>query len=253
MNYTDIKITVPDEQGDGLVIWGPQTHNESVSVKNCTIDFSTVSSDKLDENISFVKGTRAVVENCVFTGGIKLALCGNGDFPVEDNAMYIQFKNCVFKDFGRRGPEVQDGALVTLENCVIWNWGKEDRFDVRNFAGWAHSGARIIASDCVFIQDKFFQCSLKNMLIDIANHIGNDFNDGCLSYKTFIPGVMKGLFSTDEGSIVIYNNIYKNRWVYVEGCRFLHRGSKQKARRIIHSVFTSCGIENLIPEIEKNL
>lgn len=253
MEYKNLTITAPNKNGDGLVIWGSQTSDEDVSIKNCTIDFSNMPCNKLDENISFVKGARAEVENCLFTGGIKLALCGNGDYPVEDNLMNINFKNCVFKDFGRRGPEAQDGALVRLENCVIWNWGTESRFDVRSFAGWAHSGARIVASNCVFIQDKFFQCSLKNMIIDILNHIGNDYNDGCLSYKSFIPGVMKGLFSTDEGSVVAYNELYKNRWVYIEGSKFLHRGSKHAARRIIHSAFTACCIEHLIPEIEKNL
>ena len=252
MNFKNLIIKTPNESGDGIVVWGSEHLDKNIIVENCTVDFSDIPSNQLDENISFIKGARVSVENCVFTNGIKLALCGNGDYPKEDKKAEIHFKNCLFKDFGRRGPEAQDGACVFLDNCVIWNWGIESRFDVRSFAGWAHSGARIFMNNCVFVQDKFFQCSLKNMIVDLANHIGNDINDKCLSYKSFIPGVMKGLFSTDNG-YVFADNIYKPHWVYIEKNPVFHRVSKSTAKTIIKDVFTACKIEHLIPVIEKHL
>ena len=213
MHTQGLNITSPNEEGDGIVIFGKDNPNV---LDNCTVDFKDIPSEYLDENISFVNGCVAVINDCTFSNGIKLALVGNGDYPDNDKHGIVTFNNCIFENFGRRGVEAQDGITVTLNKCVIYNWGIQDRFDVRSFASWAHSGAKIICNECVFIQDKFWQCSIKNMIIDIANHIGNDINDKCLSWKSFLPGVCKGLFSTDNG-IVEAHNCTKNRWwIYLE-------------------------------------
>ena len=132
--------------------------------------------------------------------------------------MFIEFDHCVFKDFGRRGPEAQDGATVILNKCVIWSWGIRDLFSVRSFAGWAHTDASIVMNDCVLIQEHFNQSGWLNMLIDIGNHIGNDFNEGSLSLRSLIPGTMRGLYASTGGRVE-FNDSYKPWWVYVEGAK----------------------------------
>ena len=239
----DIIVTCPDVNGDGICV-KPNESGRVISIKNCIVDFSDLDTESLDENISFVCGANAIIQNSVFTNGIKLVLCGNGDHPQADKNMFVEFDSCVFKDFGRRGPEAQDGATVILNNCVIWNWGIKDRFDVRSFAGWAHSGASITMNNCVLIQERFNQSGWYNMLVDIGNHIGNDFNEGSLSWKSLIPGIIKGLYSSTNGSVE-FNNSYKTRWVYVEGAPFLSTGDKHEARKLIRQVFKSCGLQHL--------
>ena len=247
----NLHIYTVNENGDGLTIVN-DGQNTNYKILNSSIQLYRTHQNDLDENLSFVDGVHATVENCLIAGGTKLILCGNGDHPNTDKNMKIVFRNCVFKDFGRRGPEAQDGATVVLENCVIWNWGVENRFSVRNFAAWAHANSKIIMHDCVLIQDKFWQCSLKNMIIDIANHIGNDFNDKCLSLKSLIPGVMRGLFETNNahGGIGFCDSC-KNWWVWVECADMFDTGNPHHAREIIRETFTKCGLNHLTVEAIK--
>lgn len=234
-------ITKPDENGDGLCV-KPDPNGYAIKINDCKVDFYGTKPSVLDENLSFVNGVSAIISNSVFTNGIKLVLCGNGDYPIADRKMFVQFNNCVFKDFGRRGPEAQDGATVILNNCVIWNWGIQEWFDVRSFAGWAHSGASITMNNCVLIQERFNQSGWKNMLVDIANHIGNDFNEGSLSWKSLIPGTMRGLYSSTKG-FAEFNDSYKPRWVYVQGAKLFSSGDKHKARQVIRQTFKKCGLQ----------
>lgn len=210
----NMTITAPtNEGGDGLILDGSDGY---YSLENVTIDFTEVPSAQLDENLTTMRGCVATIRNCHFRGGIKLALCGNGDFPEADKHGNVLFENCVFENFGRRGPEAQDGVTVTLRNCTIRNWGISSRFDVRSFAAWAHSGATIIAENCRFEQDKFWQCSLWETLVGIANHIGNDFNDRCLSWRSFMPCVCRGLMATDGGKVVSRNCTKNHWWIRIE-------------------------------------
>ena len=243
-NIKDLIVTCPDVNGDGICV----KLNESgrvISIKNCIVDFSDLDTESLDENISFVCGANAIVQNSVFTNGIKLVLCGNGDHPKEDKNMFVEFDSCVFKDFGRRGPEAQDGATVILNKCVIWSWGIRDLFSVRSFAGWAHTDASIVMNDCVLIQEHFNQSGWLNMLIDIGNHIGNDFNEGSLSLRSLIPGTMRGLYASTGGRVE-FNDSYKPWWVYVEGAKPFSTGDKHKARLIIRETFAACGLQHMI-------
>jgi hypothetical protein len=201
------------EGGDGLILDGKEGE---YFVNDVIIDFGYTTPEKLDENLTTMRGCKAVIRDCRFRKGIKLALCGNGDHPEEDKHGDVLFENCVFSDFGRRAPEAQDGVTVVLRNCVIRNWGVSSRFDVRSFAAWAHSGATIIAENCRFSQDKFWQCSLWEMLVDVVNHIGNDFNDRCLSWRSFIPGVCRGLMATDDGKVVSRNCTKNHWWIRIE-------------------------------------
>lgn len=249
--FRNLIITEPNAQGDGITINGPDTpaENEVIVVENCVIDFSNVERNKMDENISFVRGVQSVVKNCVFTDGIKLALCGNGDYPLEDRNARIKFENCVFKNFGRRAPEAQDGANVTLYKCVVWNWGVSKYFDVRSFASYAHDGGSITLDKCVFIQDRFWQHSPLTMLKDIANHIGNDWNNRCLSYKSFIPGVMRGAIALNSGRMHTYK-VYKNkRWIKIDDYDSRYDlMSRYDAKCVITETFKLCGLEDKIPE-----
>lgn len=224
-------ITEPDSSGDGIRLFGENNPNHFS--RSC-IDFSDKPCSELDENISTINGCIAFVSDCVFSGGIKLALNGNGDFPERDRFGYVKYENCIFKEFGRRGPEAQDGVRVILENCIICNWGIEDRFDVRSFAGWAHSNANIIFKNCVFLQEIFFQSSLKNFFIDLGNHIGNDVNDKDFTWKTLLPGVCKGSYSSDGGFSCCID-CYKNKWwIYLENR--INKMSKNKAEEVIKEV-----------------
>ena len=239
----DIIVTCPDVNGDGICV-KPNKSGSVISIKNCIVDFSDLDTESLDENISFVCGANAIIQNSVFTNGIKLVLCGNGDHPKEDQKMFIEFDHCVFKDFGRRGPEAQDGATVILNKCVIWSWGIRDLFSVRSFAGWAHTDASIVMNDCVLIQEHFNQSGWLNMLIDIGNHIGNDFNEGSLSLRSLIPGTMRGLYASTGGRVE-FNDSYKPWWVYVEGAKPFSTGDKHKARLIIRDTFAACGLQHM--------
>lgn len=234
-------ITKPDENGDGLCV-KPNPNGYAIKINDCKVDFNGTEPSALDENVSFINGVSAIISNSVFTNGIKLVLCGNGDHPITDRKMFVQFNNCVFKDFGRRGPEAQDGATVILNKCVIWSWGIRDLFSVRSFAGWAHTDASIVMNDCVLIQEHFNQSGWLNMLIDIGNHIGNDFNEGSLSLRSLIPGTMRGLYASTGGRVE-FNDSYKPWWVYVEGAKPFSTGDKHKARQVIRQTFKKCGLQ----------
>lgn len=213
MEYKNLYIFDPDEGGDGLKVFGDDNPN---TVEDCRISFKGCDIKKLDENISFINGCMCTVKNCTFENGIKLALCGNGDYPNNDKFGKIIFENCTFKNFGRRGIEAQDGITVILKNCTISNWGVKEFFDVRSFATWAHSRAKVKLYECHFEQTSFFQSGFINFFIDLANHIGNDINDHCLSLKSFIPGVCKGAYSTDDGTVYCYNCTKNKWWIYLE-------------------------------------
>lgn len=209
------KITQPDSNGDGIKLDGSKG---SWFVSRCSVSFDNIKDvSKLDENLSTFNGAMAVVRQCTFSDGVKLALCGNGDNPEADAKSVVIFDTCTFENFGRRAPEAQDGAIVVLNNCVIKNWGVGEYFDVRSFAAWAHSGGMIICMDCTFEQDRFWQCSPWKMIKDIANHVGNDINDKCLSWRSFIPGVCRGLMATDGGKVIAVRCGANKPWIRIEG------------------------------------
>lgn len=213
VRYTS--ITKPDEQGDGMKLNGDLG---SWFISRCHVNFEDVEDKStLDENFTTYNGAVAVVRQCNFTNGVKLALCGNGDNFIADHSSIVIFDGCLFDNFGRRAPEAQDGSLVILNNCTIRNWGVGEYFDVRSFAAWAHNEGKIICFDCSFEQDKFWQCSPWQMIKDIANHIGNDINDKCLSWRSLIPGVCRGLMATNNGEVKAYRCTTNKPWIRIEG------------------------------------
>lgn len=188
----------------------------SFSFTDCIIDFSQYDGDDLDEACSVTWGASTTFERCVIRGASKLFLCGSGDADKADLEAdkHVVLKECILENFGRRGPEAQCMMMVTLEDCLIRNWGDPDYFDVRNFACWAHDDATIIANRCVFWQDRFWR-PLGQMIRDLANHIGQAWNDfGPLALfcpSTYRPGVCRGLTTSDGGSVAAIE-CYKNHW-----------------------------------------
>ena len=183
-------------------------------VHDCIIDLSGV--DAGDEVVAVTWGSSAIFRRCVIRGGGKLCLCGSGDNDkrnVEDGKT-VTFTDCIFENFGRRGPEVQSGMSVTMHNCLIRNWGDPDFFSVRNFAAWAHDEGELRVERCVFWQESFLR-PIGQFFKDIANHIGEAVNDSgliALLYpSTYIPGVCRGLMESDGGSVSA-EKCYKNHW-----------------------------------------
>jgi len=212
-NISHKRITSPSELGgDGLHFADGLTY----LVEDCIIDFSNCDLEDIDENIGVTWGSSATFKRCVIRGGGKLILCGCGDddkVPIETGKR-VSFYDCILEDFGRRGPEVQDGMLVDMHNCLIRNWGDPDRFTTRNFGSWAHRGGRIDAYGCIYWQDSFWR-PIGQFLRDLANHIGEAWNTegirGLLRPSTYMPGVCKGLLATDGGEAYAWQ-CYRNHW-----------------------------------------
>ena len=197
---------------DGIGMYQPLSY----IIEDCIIDFSGLSLDEQDEAVGVTWGASATFRRCVIKGAGKLILCGSGDkdkVNVEAQKR-VMFYDCVFEDFGRRGPEVQNGMHATLHNCLIKNWGMPGRFTVRNFGSWAHRKGRIDAIGCVYWQDSFLR-PLRQFCADLADHIGQAWNDegirGLLRLSAWIPGVCKGLYATDGGEAHAWQ-CWKNRW-----------------------------------------
>ena len=125
-------ITKPVSHGaDGLCLCDGQEY----WVHDCYIDLQDNPLDDLDEALGITYGSHGLVERCVIRGAGKLVLCGCGDddkVPLETGKSVI-FRNCIFEQGGRRFPEVQDGMRITLQRCLIQEWGKKSRFIDRSF------------------------------------------------------------------------------------------------------------------------
>lgn len=216
MIIKDRYITAPTEQGDGLCLWDGSLH----IVENCFIDLNGCSLDDIDEALSITYGSSAEIRNCVIRGAGKLVLCGCGDKEIapRERGRTVKFDHCILEDFGRRGPEVQDGMIVSLQSCLIRNWGDPDRFTVRSFGAWAHGeGSAILAQDCIFIQEngRFG----KHWFKDLIGHIGQAWNDskfaGLFSKNAWRPGNCRGLVASD-GGVVQAMNCYASAGVVLE-------------------------------------
>ena len=122
-------------------------------IKNCIIDLTDWPAYKTDEACGITWGSSARFENCLIRGAGKLILCGCGDdeWVDKERGKHVEFHKCVFENFGRRAPEVQDGMTCAMYDCLIQGWGFYEKFDTRVFAAWAHKGGSIYAEKCVFL------------------------------------------------------------------------------------------------------
>lgn len=203
------RVTAPAVLGgDGIMVRGDD--GETV-VRRCVVEFSGVPLEDMDEAASFVQGANARVVQCRFTGAGKLVLCGSGDTPELDAGAHVTFEECIFSGFGRRAPEAQDGVRITLHRCFIKDWGTPERFTVRSFGAWAHHGAMITASQCVFWQSRAWP-GLRQALTDLGNWIGWSFNQRSLRPLDYLlPGQFRAL-TASQGGRVLATYCYKNRW-----------------------------------------
>lgn len=205
----------PETPGeDGFTIYGPR---QRVIFTRCVFDFTNCDDSTLDEILDGVKGARVTLRGCILLGGIKAILAGNGDFPDEDKRARWELDGCFIWGAGRRCPEAQDGAKVTMYRCWVADWGKH--FNVRSFGAWAHNGGFIEARECLFTQSRgLSSLGLKNTIVDLANHVGQACNDDGLKAlfkrRTYLPGVARGL----TGNVVCFD-CYRNRpWIRLDNC-----------------------------------
>lgn len=211
-------ITHPGQLGveftvnDGLGMY----RIKSYLIRDTVIDLSALPLEEMDECCSSTWGASATFERCVIRGAGKLFLCGSGDPDKREveQSRRVKLRDCILEGFGRRGPEVQAGMRVTMEYCLIRNWGEPSRFDVRSFASWAHHGGRIDAIGCVWWQDRFSR-PLGQFVRDLAAHIGQAWNDegwlGLLRPSTYLPGVCRGLLAGPGGEAYAWR-CWRNRW-----------------------------------------
>ena len=210
------RITKVDQLGprytdkDGLGLFDGHEY----LVHDCIIDMS--GAEDVDEAAAVTWGCSAEFRRCIIRGAGKLFLCGSGDKDkrsVEDGKT-VTLENCILENFGRRGTEVQCGMQVTMRNCLIRNWGDPDYFDVRNFGSWAHDEGSIYAFQCVFWQD-LFRRPLKQFFKDIANHVGEAIHErgliALICPSSYVPGVCRALTASDGGDVSAVM-CYKNHW-----------------------------------------
>ena len=227
------RITAQDAGGHGL----DMSDGQPWLVEDCVIDLSACPLEGLDEAVGVTWGSRALFRRCVIRGAGKLLLCGSGDadkLAVERGKVVI-FEDCILEDFGRRGPEAQSCMRVILRRCLIRNWGKTERFDVRAFAAWAHHGGRIEAYACVFDQPRFWH-GWRLMARDWLAHLGQAWNDeglrGLLRPANWLPGVCRGLTATAGGHVRAADCRATRWWIRLEG-RHGPRMSREDAAALL--------------------
>ena len=198
------RVTAPAlTGGDGIGFCDGYEH----LVRDSIVDFSLVPLDAQDEAASCTWGSQARFQRCWIRGAGKLFLCGCGDdsHVPQETGRHVILEDCLLEDFGRRGPEVQDGMICEMERCVVREWGDPDRFSVRNFGSWAHHSGVILAHDCVWQQTWKWD----NWLRDLIGHVGQAWNDegvrGLLRPTTWMPGIMHALRATAGGYVSAVN------------------------------------------------
>lgn len=240
VSIEDKLFTKPDtEHGDGYQAIGRIDEHLLYKFNRCVFDFRTVPLNKQDELVDMIFRSHATFNSCLFIGGIKAVLVGNGDHPSADAfATYASFYNCAFINCGRRCPEVQDGAIANMSHCWIHNWGV-DAFNVRAFGAWAHRGASLYIDNCIFTRTKGL--GFKNYWIDKYKHIGQAVKqDGIAALfkpSTYISGKWRGL-TCDTYGTAIANLCYRNdKRIIINKCdEYI---DKAKANNIIKLMSTS--------------
>lgn len=185
-------------------------------IHDCDIDMRGV---ECDEALSFTRGAWGRVERCHIVGAGKLVLCGSGEKEYQHVTLdkAVTFKECVFADFCRRGPEVQDGMLAYLLRCFVQRWANPECFDVRAFGAWAHGGGQIIARDSVFIAPHQlpFPLSLRDRLAHIGQAVKDDGLRALFRRRTYVSGPRRAL-TRGPGGHVTLQHCYVGRGLVVD-------------------------------------
>ena len=206
----------PYNLDDGI---GVAQNGQMFNIHHCIVDLSSVPLSQQDGGADVTYGSSAIFENCWFRGTGKLSLLGSGDedHRKDEEGKLVTFVNCIFEDFGRRGPEVQCGMRCTLDHCWIRNWGHPDFFSVRAFAAWAHDDGMLVARDCVFENENNMKATQR--LADHINHISQAVKDNGIKAlfdsKTYMAGWKRGLTTSDSG-IVSAHHCFADDGVLVE-------------------------------------
>lgn len=238
-------ITAPGDQGDGLTLCDGRHY----VIRDCLIDFSSLPLNEIDEALGVTWGCSAEIYNCVFRGAGKLVLCGSGDSDklALEKGKKVVFNDCLFENFSRRGPEVQDGMLVEMNRCLVRGWASADRFTVRTFGAWAHgAGSRIEAHDCVFWQDEIFG---RHFIRDFLGHFGQAVNDGGIkaifSREAWLPGAWRGLVASNGGQAKAKGCYANHPWIILD-----NRSSRMEAGEAMRLI---AGMEKLKARLMREL
>lgn len=189
-------------------------------IKDCIIDLTNWPMYKTDEACGITLGSSATFDNCVIRGAGKSILCGCGDDPddpknalirdkiLAERGKVVTFNNCIIENFCRRGPEVQGGMLVRLNNCMVYNWGFNDKFDTRAFGAWAHDDGRIEANATLFLKGE--RPTLKHWFQDHWNHFWQCVNErgffrALFHRDAWISGYRRALTAGPGGSVYATN------------------------------------------------
>lgn len=213
-------ITTTNIFGDGITCHGPDhpykdtdgmpntyvSGDSPVVIRDTVVDFSLLSLEEQDGGIDCAENAHVVIENCVIRNVGKGMLVTGGRVSMLD---------CIIECCGRRCPEVQDGGILVMDRCYIWNWGSP--FTVRSFGAWAHNGGRIIARNCHFRQDRF---SFRNFWRDLIGHVGQAFNDRSRRLRDYLmPGQCRGLTAGPGGYVEAINCTKNKWWIQIENMR----------------------------------
>lgn len=197
------------EEADGKYTYtdNPDGYTDYL-ISHCYFDNTGLKPEDSDEALPVVWGANATIRNCYIKNWGKGLLLGNGDEPAEMRKnMTITIENCIFDGNGRRNPYAQ-GVTVYMKNCIIKNWGKT--FYRKSHAVRVADGARLIMEDCIFIQDKFVQTNLFNLLQDCYWQVDSFKN----LWNFFYPGPMRGVYTENGGVIEKLEHCYKNKfWI----------------------------------------
>ena len=214
-------ILDPGPSGDGIHL-----EDGFYTIEGQHVDFSSHPTSEIDECIGMTRGAYGIVRDCIFEGAEKIALLGSGDeeFRSLEEGKAIVFDNCIFRNGSRRMPEVQCGMHCLMINCTIEDWAEPSRQPrdprkARGFGAWAHDGGHIIAINCHFKQKRLWK-GLLNMASDILGHLGNAINDegpsAIFHLKSWIPGSLRGLTESDDGTVVAINCTKSHPLILIE-------------------------------------
>lgn len=257
--YTNKLICEPDRiGGHGLEVCG---EDKFAVMQGSIIDMGNVAIADIDEAVGITHGGAAFFTCCVVSGAAKLILCGCGDAPDDpkvqaEEGKRVVFKNCILLDFCRRGPEVQDGMIVEMEDCAIVNWGSPNHFCdggfrewlrlpwkdehkwQRAFGAWAHDGGRIHARNCVFIN--FVEAPLWQRIVSRISHFGQavaerGFFRALFHRDAWLSGYKRGL-TAGPGGVVSAVNCYASKGVVIDNLESAM--SLKEAESLIDELFS---------------
>ena len=142
---------VPGKDNDCLQLKDEKTY----LFEDCVVDAECLDGQEMDEALGVTWGSSATFNRCVFRNAKKLVLIGSGNQEKRyiEEGKTVYFNDCIFSCFGRRGPEIQSGMRVYMDNCLIEDWGYPGYWDTRAFGIRVHDGAQLHIKNCIFVQD----------------------------------------------------------------------------------------------------